>query len=184
MMKQYSQIKAQHKDSILFFRMGDFYEMFNEDAKIASKILEITLTSRNKEKGNNVPMCGIPYHAADSYISRLINAGYNVAICEQVEDPKSAKGIVKRDVVRIVTPGTMLHSPSAPSKDNRYLASFVFSDESSIGFAVTDISTGEFLITELDGNTPLEKLKEELFRCLPYSKKRIFPTFSRTSIQS
>jgi DNA mismatch repair protein MutS len=167
MMKQYADIKARHRDAILFYRMGDFYEMFNEDAKLASKILEITLTSRNKEKGNPVPMCGIPHHAADSYIARLINAGYKVAICEQVEDPKTAKGIVKRDVVRIVTPGTILNSPSLNSKDNQFLASFVFSEEKVIGFAVADISTGEFLVAELNGENTLDRLKEEMYRWNP-----------------
>lgn len=164
MMQQYHKIKAKNRDAILFYRMGDFYEMFNEDAKIASKVLEITLTSRNKEKENPVPMCGVPYHAADSYIARLINAGYKVAICEQTEDPKKAKGIVKREVVRIVTPGTILNSPTLDSRDNQYLASFFLSGESVIGFAVTDISTGEFLLTELNGDFPLEKLREELSR--------------------
>lgn len=162
MMRQYFNIKSKHKDAILFFRMGDFYEMFHEDAKIASRILEITLTSRNKEKNNSVPMCGVPYHAADSYIARLINAGYKVAICEQVEDPKKAKGIVRRNVIRIVTPGTILNSPLVGSKDNQYLASFVPCEEKTIGFAITDISTGEFLVTELDGRSPFEKLKDEL----------------------
>jgi len=167
MMRQYLDIKSKHKDAILFFRMGDFYEMFFDDAKIASKILEITLTSRNKEKDKSVPMCGVPYHASESYIARLINAGYNVAICEQIEDPKKAKGIVKRNVIRIVTPGTILNSPLVGSKENQYLASFVLSEEKVIGFAITDISTGEFLITELDGTSHFQKLKDELSRWNP-----------------
>ena len=103
-MRQYLEIKEQHKDCILFFRMGDFYEMFFEDAVTASKILEITLTSRNKGKEDSIPLCGIPYHAASTYIAKLIEKGFKVAICEQIEDPKEAKGIVKRDVVRIITP--------------------------------------------------------------------------------
>ncbi|HUU51122.1 MAG TPA: DNA mismatch repair protein MutS [Nitrospinota bacterium] len=167
MMRQYLDIKSKHKDAILFFRMGDFYEMFFEDAKIASKVLEITLTSRNKEKDKSVPMCGVPCHASESYIARLINAGYKVAICEQIEDPKKAKGIVKRNVIRIVTPGTILNSPLVGSKENQYLASFVFCEEKVIGFAITDISTGEFFITELDGTSPFQKLKDELSRWNP-----------------
>src|SRR5512137_2600579 len=115
-MRQYLEIKEQHKDCILFFRMGDFYEMFFEDAITASRVLEITLTSRNKGKEDGIPLCGIPYHAAPLYIAKLIEQGFKVAICEQVEDPKLAKGIVKREVVRIITPGLFVDAENLNAK--------------------------------------------------------------------
>ncbi|PIQ45229.1 MAG: DNA mismatch repair protein MutS, partial [Deltaproteobacteria bacterium CG12_big_fil_rev_8_21_14_0_65_43_10] len=117
MIKQYLEIKESHKDAILFFRMGDFYEMFFEDAEIASGILDITLTSRDKNKENSVPLCGIPYHSVSPYISKLIDKGYKVAICEQVEDPKKAVGIVKREVTRIITPGLVLDTDTLESTE-------------------------------------------------------------------
>ena len=117
MMTQYLEIKEAHKDAILFFRMGDFYEMFFEDAEIASRILDITLTSRDKNKENSVPLCGVPYHAASPYISKLINKGYKVAICEQVEDAKKAVGIVKREVTRIVTPGLVVDTDTLEASE-------------------------------------------------------------------
>ncbi len=123
LMKQYREIKRQHLDAILLFRMGDFYEMFDQDAVTASKVLEITLTARNKSKGIETPLCGFPYHAVDGYIAKLIRRGFKVAVCEQVEDPKLAKGIVKREVIRVVTPGTVLDSNLLDAKDNNYLAS-------------------------------------------------------------
>ncbi len=122
-MKQYREIKRQHLDAILLFRMGDFYEMFDQDAVTASKVLEITLTARNKSKGIETPLCGFPYHAVEGYIAKLIRRGFKVAVCEQVEDPKLAKGIVKREVIRVVTPGTVLDSNLLDAKDNNYLAS-------------------------------------------------------------
>jgi DNA mismatch repair protein MutS len=144
LMKQYSSIKDQHRDAIVLFRLGDFYEMFGEDAKIASKILQIALTTRDKNKENPMPMCGIPHFASDTYISKLIRAGQKVAICEQVEDPKEAKGIVKREVVRVITPGT--HSPQHP-KENNYILSFL-PHRDRYGIALADISTGEFFVYE------------------------------------
>ena len=120
MMRQYHRIKKDHPDAILFYRMGDFYEMFMEDAKIASGILNIALTSRNKN--NPIPMCGIPYHSANNYIAKLIKDGKKVAICEQMEDPKLAKGLVKREVVRVVTPGTVLDDKLLDPKSNQFLA--------------------------------------------------------------
>ncbi len=150
LMRQYFSIKEKYPDAILFFRVGDFYEMFGEDAKTASAVLQIALTSRNREKDNPVPMCGVPYFAAESYIARLIKNGYKVALCEQVEDPKQAKGIVKRDVVRVITPGT--HSPPEP-KENAYILS-LFQRQGRRGFAAADISTGEFVIYET--NNPFE----------------------------
>jgi DNA mismatch repair protein MutS len=139
MMKQYQKIKENHKDAILFFRLGDFYEMFLEDAKIASRELEITLTSRDGGNNTKIPMCGIPYHAADGYLAKLINKGYRVAICEQVEDPKAAKGIVKREVVRIITPGTVLESNILHESKQNYLIS-IYSQESKYALTYTDIS--------------------------------------------
>lgn len=146
-MRQYVEIKEQHKDCILFFRMGDFYEMFFEDAVTASRVLDITLTSRNKGKENSIPLCGIPYHAAAAYITKLIENGFKVAICEQVEDPKQAKGIVKRDVVRIVTPGLVIDSDTLDAKENNFLAGLSV-DGDTYGLAFVDISTGEFRVTE------------------------------------
>jgi DNA mismatch repair protein MutS len=152
MMRQYLQIKADYPDSILFFRLGDFYEMFLDDAVKASRILDITLTSRNKSTdGNDVPLCGIPYHSANPYIARLIEAGEKVAICEQVEDPKSVKGIVKREVVRVITPGLLVDSDTLVPKDNNYLVSLHPSAGSVWGVASLDLSTGEFKLTELNG---------------------------------
>ena len=142
MMKQYMSVKSKYKDCILFFRLGDFYEMFFEDAVIASKELEITLTKRDCGQKEKAPMCGVPYHAADSYISKLIEKDYKVAICEQLEDPATAKGIVKRDVIRVITPGTMTDSKALDEKSNNYLAS-VFMDDNGVGVSYVDISTGE-----------------------------------------
>ena len=146
-MKQYVEIKEKYKDCILFFRMGDFYEMFFEDATLASKAMEITLTSRNKGKEDSIPLCGIPYHAASSYIAKLIEKGFKVAICEQVEDPKKAKGIVKREVVRVVTPGLVVDADNLQAKENNFLAGFSIRDD-TFGLAFIDISTGEFRVTE------------------------------------
>ncbi|MDO9528566.1 MAG: DNA mismatch repair protein MutS [Syntrophales bacterium] len=146
-MKQYVEIKEKHNDCILFFRMGDFYEMFFDDAVTASRVLEITLTSRNKGKKDSIPLCGIPYHAASSYISKLIEKGFKVAICEQVEDPKKAKGIVKREVVRVVTPGLVVDPENLQAKENNFLAGFSIRD-GTLGLAFIDISTGEFRVTE------------------------------------
>ena len=148
-MRQYIEIKEAHRDCILFFRMGDFYEMFFEDAEIASKALDITLTSRNKNKEDAIPLCGVPWHAASSYISTLIEKGYKVAICEQMEDPKQVKGIVKREVVRIVTPGLVVDSDNLSATENNFLAGISLLD-GALGLAFADISTGEFRVTESD----------------------------------
>ena len=163
MIKQYLEIKEAHKDAILFFRMGDFYEMFFEDAEIASKILDITLTSRDKNKENSVPLCGIPYHSVSPYISKLIDKGYKVAICEQVEDPKKAVGIVKREVTRIITPGLVLDTDTLESTENNFLMSISFNKE-SWGIAFLDMSTGEFRATEI---TDYRVLLEEILRVGP-----------------
>ena len=137
MMEQYFRIKKDHKDTLLFFRLGDFYEMFYEDAKVASAVLEIALTARQK-----VPMCGVPYHAVDSYLTKLLKGGFKVAICEQVEDAKEAIGIVKREVVKILTPGTALELEVGEEKENTYIAS-LFLQNSSWGMAVVDLASGE-----------------------------------------
>ena len=121
MMRQYLEIKAGYPDAILFFRMGDFYEMFLEDALLASRILDITLTSRNKGSGDEIPFCGVPYHSVTPYIARLIETGHKVAICEQVEDPKQAKGIVRREVVRVITPVLLIEAESLSPEENNYL---------------------------------------------------------------
>lgn len=159
MMKQYFEIKEQYDDCILFFRLGDFYEMFYEDAILASRELEITLTSRGgKEK--NTPMCGIPYHSADAYIAKLVEKGYKVAICEQVEDPSQAVGIVKREVVRVVTPGTIIDNNALDHRNNNYL-SCVYLDKknNSLGISYVDISTGELYTTEVaGGDKPLSTI--------------------------
>jgi len=153
MMRQYLEIKADHPDSILFFRLGDFYEMFLDDAVKASRILDIALTSRNKSAdGNDVPLCGIPFHSANPYIAKLVEAGEKVAICEQVEDPKSAKGIVRREVVRVVTPGLVVDTDCLSPKENNYLLSLSVLGE-SWGVAYLDLSTGEFRLTELQDSS-------------------------------
>lgn len=166
MLQQYQQVKEQHKDAILFFRLGDFYEMFFEDAKLASRELEITLTSREAGGDARAPMCGIPYHAADSYIARLIEKGFKVAVCEQVEDPKASKGIVKREVVRIVTPGTIMDHQVLTDKMNNYLAAIILED-AACGLAVADVSTGEFIVTEFIGHAVEARLLDELIRLRP-----------------
>ena len=150
MMEQYFEIKEKHPGCILFFRLGDFYEMFYEDAKTASRELELTLTGKNCGQEERAPMCGVPFHSADTYIARLVEKGYKVAICEQMEDPALAKGLVKREVIRIVTPGTLTEQSMLDQGRNNYLAS-VTSDGASIGFAYCDISTGELAVTELAG---------------------------------
>jgi DNA mismatch repair protein MutS len=158
LMKQYYEIKSRHRDSILFFRMGDFYEMFGDDAVVASKVLQITLTTRDKGKKDQIPMCGFPHFAAEGYIKKLIRAGYKVAICEQVEDPKKASGIVKRDVVKVITPGTFLPEDQS---ENNYLMSF-YQKNDLFGYAVADVSTGEFLVFE-----SVNALEDELNRFRP-----------------
>ncbi|WP_202710931.1 DNA mismatch repair protein MutS [Sporosalibacterium faouarense] len=151
MMQQYMDIKNKNKDSILFFRLGDFYEMFFDDALLASRELEIALTGRECGQEEKAPMCGVPYHSADSYISKLVKKGYNVAICEQVEDPSQAKGIVKRDVVRIITPGTITDVKVLDEKDNNYLCC-VYMNENGCGISYVDISTGDLFTTDLIDN--------------------------------
>ncbi|MGO4887696.1 DNA mismatch repair protein MutS [Anaerobacillus sp. MEB173] len=151
MIQQYLEIKAQYKDAFLFFRLGDFYELFFEDAKKASQELEITLTGRGQDK-ERIPMCGVPYHSAEQYITQLIQKGYKVAICEQVEDPKQAKGVVKREVVQLITPGTVMEGKMLQEKENNYLVAITPFDDHTYGFAFNDLSTGENKATLLSGN--------------------------------
>ena len=147
MMQKYLETKEEYKDCILFYRLGDFYEMFFEDALTCSKELEITLTGKSCGLEERAPMCGIPYHAVEGYLSKLISKGYKVAICEQVEDPKAAKGLVKREVVRIVTPGTNINTQSLDESKNNYLMGIVYIDN-YFGIAIVDVTTGDFLVTE------------------------------------
>ena len=166
LMKQYREIKRQHLDAILLFRMGDFYEMFDQDAVTASKVLEITLTARNKSKGIETPLCGFPYHAVEGYIAKLIRRGFKVAVCEQVEDPKLAKGIVKREVIRVVTPGTVLDANLLDAKDNNYLAS-LYPEKDGFGLSFLDISTGDYFMAEVAGEKNLAELDTLLSRFTP-----------------
>ena len=154
MMQQYLKIKAQYQDCLLFFRLGDFYEMFFEDAKEASRVLEITLTKRDAKKENPIPMCGVPYHSADSYIETLINNGYKVAICEQMEDAKLTKSMVKREVVRIVTPGTVMEHGGVDDTQNNYILSFVHNN-ACYALSYCDVSTGELKATHFDDEATL-----------------------------
>lgn len=163
MMKQYFDIKKQYEDCILFYRLGDFYEMFFDDAITASKELEITLTGRDCGQEERAPMCGVPYHACDTYLNKLIEKGYKVAICEQVEDPKAAKGIVKRDVIRIVTPGTNISTQNLDESKNNYLMT-VYDNDGVFGIAVVDITTGDFRTTEV---ISLNKVIDEINKFQP-----------------
>src|SRR5213079_2431690 len=182
LMRQYSTIKKEHPSALLFFRLGDFYEMFFDDAVVAAKELQITLTSRNKEKGMAIPMCGVPYHAAEGYISKLIRRGYKVAICDQVEDPRLAKTLVRREVTRVVTPGTAADS-SLGSEENNFLAAVVSlaapaashgihqergeTTKARTGFAALDLSTGEFRATEFSGEGAERRIQDELEQLRP-----------------
>ena len=170
MQRQYQEMKARNKDCILFFRLGDFYEMFNEDAKLAARELDLTLTSRDrsKPKEEQTPMCGVPYHSVDAYIARLVQKGYKVAICEQMEDPALAKGLVERDITRIITPGTVTESCMLEERKNNYMGC-VFGQSGQFGLAFCDLSTGAFFATtcsdpravasELGRFTPSEVLR-------------------------
>ena len=163
MMQQYIETKKEYKDCILFYRLGDFYEMFFDDALTASRELEITLTGKNCGLEERAPMCGIPYHAVDGYLNKLVSKGYKVAICEQVEDPKQAKGIVKREVVRIVTPGTNLNTQALDETKNNYIMCIVYSAD-RYGLSVADVTTGDYLVTEIDSST---KLRDEIYKFMP-----------------
>ncbi len=163
MMKQYMETKSQYPDCILFYRLGDFYEMFFDDALTASRELEITLTGKNCGQEERAPMCGVPYHAVESYLNKLVSKGYKVAICEQLEDPKTAKGIVKRDVVRIVTPGTNLDTQALDETRNNYIMCIVYIAD-RYGVSVSDITTGDYFVTEIPDSA---KLMDEIYRFSP-----------------
>src|SRR5205807_9398495 len=168
-MRQYLDAKKQHRDAILLFRMGDFYEMFYEDALVAARALELTLTSRAKDSnGGGIPMCGVPFHAVDTYIGRLVKKGFRVAICDQVEDPRKAKGIVRREVVRVVSPGTLTDAGYLDAREPAFLMAVAFgsakglalqgvpSDQGTLGVAILDLSTGEFAAAEYTGADGLQ----------------------------
>jgi len=167
-MVRYYELKNEYPDSILFFRMGDFYEMFDEDSRVASKVLDLALTSRQKDENGNVdvannPMCGVPFHAADMYIGRLTAKGYKVAICEQMAEPGEVKGVLPRDVVRVITPGTVTDLAQLEDKSNNFLCA-AYEDEGGIGAAFADISTGELFLATLASH---QKLLDELARYKP-----------------
>ena len=161
MMQQYLKIKEENSDSILFFRLGDFYEMFFDDAKLASKELELTLTGRDCGLEERAPMCGVPYHSCESYIARLVQKGYKVAICEQMEDPSKAKTIVQRDIVRVVTPGTVIESSMLDESRNNYICC-IYSEKKNVAMCFCDISTGELYVTDFKGKDCVEKIKSQL----------------------
>ncbi len=163
MMQKYMDTKAEYPGCILFYRLGDFYEMFFEDAVTVSRELELTLTGKSCGLEERAPMCGVPYHAVDGYLNRLVAKGYKVAICEQTEDPKQAKGLVRREVVRVVTPGTILDSQMMDESRNNYIMCIVYLAD-RYGVSVADVSTGDYFVTELpDGG----KLKDEIFKFTP-----------------
>ena len=166
MMKQYLDVKKEYSDCVLMYRVGDFYEMFFDDAIRVSKVLELTLTGKDCGLSERAPMCGIPFHAADAYIPRLVSKGFKVAICEQLEDPSVAKGLVKRDVIRVITPGTVTDSNMLDEKKNNYVAS-IYRKGISYGFAYSDVSTGEFYVTEINTNNNFSKLLNEISKIMP-----------------
>ena len=168
MRKQYLEIKAQHPDTLLFFRLGDFYEMFDDDARIASRELDLTLTTRDrgKPKEEQTPMCGVPFHSYQSYLARLIAKGYKVAICEQTEDPATAKGLVSRDIIRIVTPGTVTDDSMLTPGRSTYICAIAM-DDSGVGVCFCDVSTGEAEATSFPSEGGVEHLLNELGRFTP-----------------
>src|SRR6266511_3930217 len=164
-MRQYLDAKQRHPDAILLFRMGDFYEMFYEDALVAARALEITLTSRSKDaNGGGIPMCGVPFHAVDAYIARLVKKGFRVAICDQVEDPRKAKGIVRREVVRVVSPGTLTDATYLDAREPAFIMAVALSNVAphTVGAALLDLSTGEFSVAEYTGPDGMQALADEL----------------------
>lgn len=192
MLQQYYTIKNEHPGCILLFRLGDFYEMFGDDAELAARILQITLTSREAGKDGRIPMCGVPHHSVEKYIADLIRHGHRVAVCEQVEDPKSAKGVVRREVVRIVTPGTLTEEQMLPGRENNFLVALCQHNELkrvrpdrlvpervfSFGLAVCDLSTGEFMCTQIEGESALSALRDEVARLNP-AEVLLDPTLRR-----
>src|SRR5207237_3899959 len=163
-MRQYLDAKRQHRDAIVFFRRGDFYEMFYEDALVAARALDLTLTSRSKDaSGVGIPMCGVPFHALDGYLAKLVKKGFRVAICEQVEDPKKAKGLVRREVVRVVSPGTLTDASYLEAREPAFLLALApMHPGPGFGAALLDLSTGEFTATEYAGDDGRAALRDEL----------------------
>ncbi|HKW20470.1 MAG TPA: DNA mismatch repair protein MutS, partial [Ktedonobacterales bacterium] len=164
--QQYLSVKQQHPDAIVFFRMGDFYEMFDGDAELAARELELTLTRRDWGRGERTAMAGVPHHAAQGYIARLVGKGYRVAVCEQVSDPALSKGLVEREVIRVVTPGAIVDPAMLAAKRNNYLAAAVLNRD-AVGLAYTDITTGEFACTQFAAAQPEDALRQELARVQP-----------------
>src|SRR5581483_1374305 len=177
LMRQYREVKRAYSDAIVLFRVGDFYEMFYEDAEDASRLLSIALTSRDKSKADPVPLCGVPHHAATGYIAKLLKAGRTVAVCDQVEDPKFAKGLVRREVTRLYTPGTLIEADLLPPKESNFLAAVAHLERGAgpvLGLAALEPSTGEFWLSELTGATAPTDLLDELARLEP--KELLFPS--------
>src|ERR1700741_5637462 len=161
MLRQYQELKQQHPGMLLFFRLGDFYELFFDDAVTGSRELQITLTARHKDSGNPIPMCGVPHHSAANYIAKLVRKGYRVAICEQTEEASKTKKLVRREVVRIVTPGTPIDPQLLEARESTYLAAVCTAGE-SIGAAFLDISTGEFRVTQETGREEWGRIRSDL----------------------
>src|SRR2546428_7747719 len=161
MLRQYQELKQRHPGTLLFFRLGDFYELFFDDAVIGARELQITLTARHKERGDPVPMCGVPHHSAATYIARLVRKGYRVAICEQTEDAAKTKKLVRREVVRIVTPGTPIDPQLLEPREAVFLASICATGE-DVGAAFLDISTGEFRVTQATGRDAWSRIRADL----------------------
>src|SRR5258705_166756 len=172
MLRQYQELKQQHPGTLLFFRLGDFYELFFEDAVVGARELQITLTARHKERGDPVPMCGVPHHSAANYIARLVRKGYRVAICEQTEEASKTKKLVRREVVRIVTPGTPIDPQLLDAREAVFLAALCSSGE-TVGAAFLDISTGEFRATQENGPGAWEKIRADLESYAP--RELLFP---------
>src|SRR5690349_8500351 len=172
MLRQYHAVKQEVPDALLFFRLGDFYELFFEDAVAASRELEITLTARNKERDQPVPMCGVPYHAADSYIARLLRKGYKVAICDQMEPPQKGTKLVRREVTRVVTPGTITDSNVLTPGENNYLLAITEQDD-ALGSALLDLSTGEFRAAQFTGEDRWSRLLLDVEHFAP--REVLFP---------
>src|SRR6267142_1758410 len=181
MLRQYHELKQQNPGTLLFFRLGDFYELFFDDAIVGSRELQITLTARHKESGNPVPMCGVPHHSAANYIARLVRKGYRVAICEQTEDASKTKKLVRREVVRIVTPGTPIDPQLLDAREAVFLAAVCSAGE-AIGAAFLDISTGEFRATQESGLSAWEKIRADLESYAP--RELLFPASLEPLIKS
>ena len=171
MMRQYWKVKEQYLEQLLFFRLGDFYELFFDDALIASRELELTLTGKECGLDERAPMCGIPYHSCENYIARLVKKGYKVAICEQMEDPATAKGLVKRDIIRVVTPGTVIDAACLEEKASNFLCG-IYIDSQNAGAAFCDISTGKTHLTAFSGPDRVEHVVNELGRRRPSGGKK------------